>query len=111
MHKIQYMAIVEHFRDRAKVMRELEMPRYASAYMDDTAAFLTDPMPADADQMIERTEVVQQLARRVMLQQRQAYAITGDEEFRDRAEILCAVAFGLSMARTVALSLIGVEDL
>jgi hypothetical protein len=107
MYKIQYNAIVDEFRERGKKMDE----GAAQSYMEATVDMLTNPMPGDADEMIQRTEEVQSFARNAMLNQRAWFAMTGDLECRNNAEVLCAIAFGLAMGRAVALSLIGVEEL
>ena len=111
MHKIQYMAIVDEFKTRAKIMREAEMPAWAITYMEGTVEMLTDPMPEDADQMIDRTVEVQQFAREAMMRQQFMFKVTHDMEHLNRAEILTAISFGLAMGRSVAMALIGMEDI
>lgn len=107
MYKIQYNGIVDWFRERAKRMP----PGNAQQYMEATVDMLTNPMPNDADEMIQRTEEVQFFARNDMMRQRTLFAMTGDEEHRNNAEILCVVASTLSMGREIALCLIGVEEI
>lgn len=111
MYKIQYNAIVDLFREDAKKLRSVDAAPWVVRYMDNTVDMLTEPLPGDADEMIERTEEVQFFARQTMFRMRQMYAVTGDDEYRDRAETLYGICLVLWAGREIALSLIGVEEL
>ena len=107
MHKLQYDALVELFREREVIEQEMTGQ---STYIAAVIEMLTQPVPETADERIERTEVIEQFAGHSAARMAAMYLATGDQDYLSRMGVTAAIAFSMATARKVAMSLAAIEN-